>query len=96
MAKNSRIEVDDLPEDVKTEAKLPSSDFSRQIKASLRNMLQEHEKWIIENALNICGSQESAAKYLSTSQASIARKAKKYGICVGQRRPQTKQTDGGN
>jgi TyrR family helix-turn-helix protein len=47
---------------------------------SLKKLMEKYEAEIIRNALESVGTQEKAAQRLKVSQATIARKAKKYDI----------------
>jgi TyrR family helix-turn-helix protein len=47
---------------------------------SLKTLMEKYEAEIIRNTLERAGTQEKAAQRLNVSQATIARKAKKYDI----------------
>ena len=59
-----------------------SCDTSQKGSIGLKNMLEQHEKEILEQACKTCSSTRNIAKFLKISQPSVVRKLQKHGIRI--------------
>jgi DNA-binding NtrC family response regulator len=73
--KKSTIEPDDLPEEVRSCA-LSGAGEPR----TLRRAVEGAEVGLLREALARFGTQAEAARHLGVAQATVARKAKRYGL----------------
>ena len=82
LTKGSIITKTDLPLEILENTKIPYSDsaMGSDPNQSLKTLMEKYEAEIIRNTLERAGTQEKAAQRLNVSQATIARKAKKYDI----------------
>lgn len=75
------ITIDDLPNNIKKAAKLPSF-LNLKNDGSLTAYLDSIEKTLIANALQQYGTTRKAAKHLGITQSLLMRRIKKYGIVL--------------
>jgi PAS domain S-box-containing protein/TyrR family helix-turn-helix protein len=82
LSKDSIITKPDLPLEIleNTQISYAASGFSADPNQSLKTLMEKYEADIIKKVLEKVGTQEKAAQRLKVSQATIARKAKKYDI----------------
>jgi transcriptional regulator with PAS, ATPase and Fis domain len=82
LSKGSIITKADLPLEILENTQTPysASGMGSDPNQSLKKLMEKYEAEIIRNALESVGTQEKAAQRLKVSQATIARKAKKYAI----------------
>ena len=82
LSKGSIITKADLPPEILENTQIPysASGMGSDPNQSLKTLMEKYEAEIIRNALESVGTQEKAAQRLKVSQATIARKAKKYDI----------------
>jgi TyrR family helix-turn-helix protein len=82
LSKGSIITKADLPLEILENTQTPysASGMGSDPNQSLKKLMEKYEAEIIRNALESVGTQEKAAQRLKVSQATIARKAKKYDI----------------
>lgn len=84
-----QVEIEDLPAELLCSAPPAPAPRSpaRLDFGSLRESLKRFEASILRDALARHGTQSRAAKYLGVGQATIARKAKQYGLGDSSRQP---------
>jgi transcriptional regulator with PAS, ATPase and Fis domain len=75
-ARGDTVEVDDLPREVRQAAAAPAAAG----RSALRRAVQELEATMVREALARFGTQERAAHHLGVGQATVARKARRYGL----------------
>jgi len=82
LSKGSMIAESDLPMEIVKRSKLSHAPnrFNSITNQSLKSLMDQYEAFLIKTILQKVGTQEKAAQRLSVSQATIARKAKKYNI----------------
>jgi transcriptional regulator with PAS, ATPase and Fis domain len=82
LSKGSMITKADLPLEIIENSKAYDSatQISQNQNQSLKTLMEKYEAEIIKNIIVKVGTQEKAAQRLKVSQATIARKAKKYDI----------------
>jgi transcriptional regulator with PAS, ATPase and Fis domain len=74
-ARGDAIDVADLPREVRQAAQLAAGRGS-----GLRRAVEELEATMVRDALARFGTQERAAHHLGVGQATVARKARRYGL----------------
>jgi transcriptional regulator with PAS, ATPase and Fis domain len=74
-ARGDAIDVGDLPREVRQAAQLAGARGS-----GLRRAVEELEATMVRDALARFGTQERAAHHLGVGQATVARKARRYGL----------------
>jgi len=82
LSKGSKISKADLPLEILENSQIPYSagGIGLDPNQSLKTLIEKYEADIIRYTLESVGTQEKAAQRLNVSQATIARKAKKYDI----------------
>jgi TyrR family helix-turn-helix protein len=82
LSKGSTIAKADLPVEIieNSRAYDTASGFGSYRNQSLKTLMEKYEADIIKNVLEKFGTQQKAAQRLKVSQATIARKAKKYDL----------------
>jgi transcriptional regulator with PAS, ATPase and Fis domain len=78
--KREIVEVDDLPPEVREGA--DAVGHGAVVGKSMKDVLRRVEASLVRDALARYGTQSLAAKHLGVAQATIARKAKEYGLGV--------------
>jgi len=81
LTETKRIDMKDLPIDLMSARADSMTFFMSPEKSSLKQMLDDAEKLMVEDSIRTYGSQRKAAKALHVNQSTLARKVKKYGIC---------------